>query len=200
VPEGAILWSPQKLRLPSSNAGTTPGTSLKLAAMALKSQYIAGRRGSEFKPAYRELQLKAEMELTETAAAPPSAYTMEALHYGIAAEWLSQRRQNVQALASGCSSIRGLQPLFAAWPSAATPFALVLICESRGDRDAFRTGLRERNIYCPIHWEVDGGCATAAELASRLLTVPADQRYGAEDVHRVLHALFELSTTLRIVG
>ncbi len=196
VPDGAILWSPRKLALPASLTTSARGAELKLAAMALKFEYLAGRRGSELKLAYRQMQVEGERQLAESAPATASAYTMEVLRPGFPAEWQIRRRKNVLELIGGCAGNRNLEPLFVAWPKGATPFAPVVVFGSRGERDAFRTELRHHNIYCPIHWEVDGECADANDLAGRILTIPADQRYGSQDVQHVLQALSHIRATM----
>ena len=194
VPEGAVLWSPRKLRLPESAA--TPSAGMKLGAMALKAEYIAGRGGPELKRAYRQLQIGAENKLTEAPVAGPSAFTTEVLRAGVPAEFFAKRTQNVHALVTGCCENAGLKPLFVEWPNGATPFALLLVFRSRLDRDTFRSGLRDRGVYCPVHWEVEGQCSHAVDLASRMLSIPADHRYTSEDVQRVAREMSSLSIEL----
>jgi hypothetical protein len=187
IPEGAVLWSPRGLRLPFPAAMNSPA--FRLQAMALKAEYITGRGGSEMKRTFRQLQLDSENQLRNAPAASPSAFTMEALRSGVPADFFAQRRQNVQALVRGCCGNLDLEPLFKKWPEGATPYAVLLKFRSQPDRNSFRSGLRDHQVYCPIHWEVEGQCSHAADLASRLLTIPADHRYTSEDVQRVMRVI-----------
>ena len=164
--------------------------------MALKAEYIAGRGGPEIKGTYRQLQLDAENQLTG-AGCEPSVFTTEALHGGVSAEFFTKRRQNVQVLVRGCCKNAGLKPLFVEWPTGATPLALLLAFRSTRDRDAFRSELRDHDIYCPVHWEVQGECLHAVDLASRMLTVPADHRYTSEDVQRVVKVMCRVCDLLK---
>jgi hypothetical protein len=57
------------------------------------------------------------------------------------------------------------------------------------NRDAVLQSLFDREIYPPVHWPIDGVVPPEYEdsyrLASQIMTLPCDQRYGREDMERM---------------
>ena len=60
-------------------------------------------------------------------------------------------------------------------------------------RDTIRRGLFEENIYPPVHWPVPAVVpsefADARRLAGDIMTLPCDQRYGRDDMDRMIRAI-----------
>ena len=63
-------------------------------------------------------------------------------------------------------------------------------------RDALLSGLFETGIYPPVHWPVPASVPAwftqSRELASEIMTLPCDQRYGPDDMERVAGAVLDL--------
>src|SRR4029077_15791437 len=101
---------------------------------------------------------------------------------GVPQAWRDLRRENVTSFLKE-PSIPGIGPLFRQWPEGACPFQVVLLFETQPIRDFVRSQLIQRRIYCPIHWTQSPGAAGHGfQLGSRILTIPADQRYRPEDM------------------
>jgi len=90
--------------------------------------------------------------------------------------------------------IHGAAPLFRTWPQGATPYNSVIICEDQARRNAVRSALAARNVYCAVHWPLrddspHGGDLGAYELSQRVLTIPADHRYSCDDIDMIISIL-----------
>lgn len=57
------------------------------------------------------------------------------------------------------------------------------------DRDAIRKQLIKNSIYCPVHWPVPEGCRS--NIYDRELSLICDQRYGIDDMNRIVSVLLE---------
>ena len=74
------------------------------------------------------------------------------------------------------------------------PLCYPLVC---GDRD-LDTRLRSHRIYAARYWQdalarSDSG-SFEAMLASRLLAIPCDQRYGPDEMQRVVDVVLDLAS------
>ncbi len=188
VPDGALLWSPREKPLPSPVGAESPAAALKLTAMVLKAAWLAGRDVD--KPAFRALQQAGELGL-RNCAAPASAFTRAVLPRLDVWRLRSVRAENAQALVKSLGADR--QPLDHGPPDA-VPFHVQLLCGSEAARDALLAELARERIFAPVHWRQPAtgfwsGDADAAGYAARILTVPADHRYGTADMERVAAAL-----------
>jgi hypothetical protein len=186
VPDGAILWSPCGLDLPDQPTGGADGSELKLAAMLLKGEYLAGG-DDELKERFRRLQADGEERLAESPPAGASAATREALVRGVPLAWRAARTSNTSRLVTALHDWELAEPLFTEWPADAAPLGAVFVFGAREDRDRLRQALREAGVYCPVHW---GDLASSAnervrDLAERILTIPTDWRYSANDMTRI---------------
>ncbi|GAB2614833.1 hypothetical protein Aab01nite_26970 [Paractinoplanes abujensis] len=186
VPDGGLLWSPRGLDLPAPSAGPAPGSDLKLAAMVLKAAWLAGHPVA--KDAFRALQQQGEHALLGSEAAP-SAFTAAVLPVLDIAGLRAAATRNARAL----EVLLPHQLLLAApgaHPRGAAPFRVQLLCPDEPARDELLRHLAGHGIYAPVHWRQPAGGfwsgdPEAAALAGRILTVPADHRCTAADVHRV---------------
>jgi dTDP-4-amino-4,6-dideoxygalactose transaminase len=63
------------------------------------------------------------------------------------------------------------------------------------DRDRVRQVLFRNEIYPPVHWQIQGAVpeefSDSHRLASEIMTLPCDQRYGKDDMNRVIAVLSE---------
>ncbi|HEV3479041.1 MAG TPA: hypothetical protein VG144_06285 [Gaiellaceae bacterium] len=187
VPDGAILWSPLGLALPEQPAGGADGSELKLAAMLLKGEYLAGG-DDELKERFRRLQLDGEERLARSAVAGASAATRESLVRGVPLPWRARRSENAGRLIAALHGWELAEPLFTEWSAGAAPLGAVFVFQARDERDRVRGVLREAGVYCPVHWADaahERAPARVRELAERILTIPTDWRYSAADMARI---------------
>lgn len=67
------------------------------------------------------------------------------------------------------------------------------------NRDEVRGHLFRSKIFPPVHWPVDGvvqeAFAGSHKLAREIMTLPCDQRYTSEDMHRITGAIDSLVRT-----
>jgi hypothetical protein len=186
VPDGAILWSPRGLPLPDQPAGGADGSELKLAAMLLKGEYLAGS-DDKLKERFRRLQVDGEERLAQSAVAGASATTREALVRGVPLPWRARRSENTARLLAALHDWSAAEPLFGEWPADVAPLGAVFVFGSGEERDRVRALLRESGVYCPVHW-ADAATSSSdrvRELAERILTIPTDWRYSATDMARI---------------
>lgn len=186
VPDGAILRSPRGLPLPDQPAGGADGSELKLAAMLLKGEYLAGG-DDELKERFRNLQLDGEERLAESDVSGASPATRESLVRGVPLPWRARRAENTARLLAALDGWELAEPLFTEWPPDAAPLGAVFVFESGGNRDRVRNDLRDAGVYCPVHWAdaATSDSERVRDLAARILTIPTDWRYSAADMARI---------------
>jgi hypothetical protein len=191
VPDGAILWSPAGRALPQSPVGSAAGTEEKFAAMVWKCEYLSGRVDEKAKGIFRDWQVHGERVLCEQPVAAPAPESITLCSRGIPEAWLERRRLNVEYLLGELRSLgeaRAIQPSIPY--DGGTPFAVVLQFETHELRERVRHRLIEKRIYCPVHWPAGMGSSTEAKrLSATLLTLISDQRYGTEDMKRIVYTL-----------
>ena len=186
VPDGAILWSPRGLPLPSTGNSESAASALKLAAMLWKREYLLGTSTPDAKSTYRAWQQEGERAFDESPVSFATHLSQKYLSYGVPAKWRKRRIANTNSLLSKLQGASGLRPIFSDWPRGAAPLGAVLEFDSRERRDAIRERLQRHGVYCPVHWPVTARCDPAArDLAGRLLTIPTDQRYTAQDMEKI---------------
>src|SRR5690606_30501079 len=93
-----------------------------------------------------------------------------------------RRRDNYAALQSSLAHLSLLGGL----PPEVVPLGFP-IRTSR--RDELRQHLFDEQIYPPVHWRIKGVVPEAFveshQLSDEIMTLPCDQRYGADDMHRM---------------
>jgi hypothetical protein len=194
VPDGALLWSPAGHTLPQPPAGTARGTEEKFAAMVWKLEYLAGRGDERARSVFRGWQLHGEQLLCEqpvTASAPES---IALCSRGIPEAWLQRRRSNVEYLLRELRNFAAARAVSLSIPDRCTPFAAVFQFATHELREQARRRLIENRIYCPVHWPTRIGSSNEARsLSDTLLTLISDQRYGIQDMRRIVSTLQQSS-------
>lgn len=191
IPDGAIIWSPQKMKLPQPSSSVSSGAYQKLAAMLLKRAYLSGANIS--KDAYRLLQVQGEQCLSAETNSTALSFTYNILSCLNISELRQQREVNIQhflqlTLAEPHTS---WMPIFTAWPPGAVPFNSILVCKNTEIRDELRKFLITQNIFAAIHWqqplkELSANDSVAMDLSNRILTIPTDHRYSFNDITRIV--------------
>jgi hypothetical protein len=186
VPDGAILWSPGGRLLPAQPPHQADGPiTVKLGAMIWKAEYLDGSDYPGLKKSFRRFQLRGEELFDKTDVCSISLFSSEYLDVGYPALWRKQRIDNFVELLQSLSS-SGLKYLFSKCASESAPLCAVVLFESQTTRDRCRSYLQHRHIYCPVHWPVPAYAnPRVRELASRILSLPVDQRYTPADMRKV---------------
>lgn len=167
---------------------------MRREALLTKAQYISGE-DDKLKPQYLELFNKAESFLNEDL----QPYYIDDLSRKILAsivldEFIDSRRKNFEILRIGLKDVSFINPIFKDLPDSVCPlFYPIYINEKRND---IRQKLIEKNVYCPIHWPVPKqvniyNFENSTKIYNRCLSIPCDQRYGKEDMQRVISELKE---------
>ena len=191
VPDGAILWSPLGHPLPTAVDQDISGSTLKLAAMIWKREYLDGRAIPAAKSTYRQWQRAGEDAFDRsTKISSASPYSQQYLACGMPVAWRRQRAANVRRLLRQLPPSFEGKPVFTSWPHDSVPLAAVFCFRSQTARDLVRKCLEESNIYCPVHWPAPAHCdSSVRELAATILTIPADHRYRNADMDRIARIL-----------
>jgi hypothetical protein len=194
IADGAILWSPQGLKLPSQPAdGDWSGSALKQAAMIYKMEYLHGAGADELKRRFRDLQLGGEelMRTSRISAISPSSFAY--VRDGAPQAWRKQRSANVRHLLRKLRNIerQTFDCMISRWPEGVVPFVLPILFRSRRERDECQSVLRQHRIYCPIHWVCETTDTETLDLSARILSLPIDQRYRELDMDRMAEVLLE---------
>lgn len=193
ITDGAICWSPRGRHLPlPQGIVDARAIDLKLNAMMEKADFLAGRASREAKTHYRESYSKGDKYLEDGPESPISNRALEYVRSGVPVGWRKTRERNARTLLSGLKETEAAKPLFIQWPTNSVPFAVVLVFSSARNRDNCRSYMEMNNVFCPIHWVTDR-FSSASDLSARILSIPADQRYGDEDMGKVAKILNQWS-------
>lgn len=185
ISDGAVLWSPKDLSIPTSNASQwLEAAAQKKIAMSLKRDYLAQSvKNPELKNAFRMLQLEGERQLGMLECKGMSTWSAWLVERGYPHEWINRRRENYSQLLQG---LRRFYPYDLGYLptdlSCKTPLGLPLFLSDQDERDALRLCLNAQEIYCAVHWPSQH----EKDLASRELTLLVDQRYTLADMKRAL--------------
>lgn len=186
VPDGAIMWSPKGLPLPNEPVcNDWRGSSLKLAAMILKKEYLEGEK-DRLKEIFRSFQLQGEIVLGESQNISISPWSRFLLAYGYPKKWREIREENVRIFLKLINRSSVAKALFTEWPKDHCPFNPVLLFPSRVFREKYRSRLIESQIYPAVHWDLgEANSSDILSLSERIMTIPVDQRYNRKDIYHI---------------
>lgn len=198
IPDGANIWSPQKMKLPKAASLESFGAYKRLTAMLLKRAYLSGVNIS--KDVYRRLDIESQEALGNDEKSAVSDFTASILSSLNITEFRRKREANIRKFISLVldENNPNWKPLFSSWSSDAVPFNSIIVCKNQVIRDSLRTYLISQNIFAAIHWPQPhkGMCSNdslAIDLSNRILTIPTDQRYDSDDIARVAEILLNFS-------
>jgi hypothetical protein len=190
IADGAILWSPVGLTLPSQPVeGDWGGSNLKLAAMMYKTEYLRGAGTEELKRRFRELQLRGEQLMRKSQISAISPSSLAYVEDGVPRAWRDQRSANARHLLKNLSRIKHSYCMFSDWPEGSVPFSLPIVFRSQHERDACQSLLQQCRVYCPVHWVCQTTDTDALDLSARILSLPVDQRYTEKDMERIVEGM-----------
>ena len=97
-----------------------------------------------------------------------------------------RRRENAALLKAEISHISGICPLLRLSPADCPLFYPIVI--ENGQRDRVRKFLVQNNVFCTVHWphSVEG---YSSNIFASELSLTCDQRYGVDDMEKVIHLL-----------
>lgn len=162
----------------------------RLAAKTLKA--IAVRlAGGAPRPLYRPLFDAAEREADGGVLARMSGVSRRILEGLPVREIVARRRDNARRLGESVGRIPGVTRMLADPPEGVCPLGVPIRVARR---DAVLGGLVARRVYAAVHWRLPAGVDAAAypeaaRLAAEEITLPVDQRYGADEMDYVARAL-----------
>lgn len=97
-----------------------------------------------------------------------------------------QRLKNVRTLLSGLAEL-GIAPMLEVRAEQVPLFIPVFL----SDRDSIRKGMFAHEVFCPVHWPLLDGLliGRGGMMARHELSLIVDQRYGTDDMVRILELL-----------
>lgn len=109
-----------------------------------------------------------------------------------------RRKTNYGILYKGLKDKRTITLIFPECTTGTAPLYFPVYME---DRDELQRYLREQDIYVPVLWPVgneNGNCLSEDEqyIFSHLAAIPLDQRYGEEDMKRIVDVINEYEKLL----
>lgn len=180
VPDGGLVKT--KCHLPQV---TTPNTfgQYKAAAALLKSM----REGNFNDQIYLELFEKGE-SLIDSEQESGMSLIAEKLYSFMNEDHVKVRRlNNAEYLVEQLEKI-GIKPLFSLLEDHVPLFVPVVL----KNRDSVRKAMFKQDIFCPVHWPLDGMNVKRGELMSKTeLSLIIDQRYGRNDMDNIIAVLKE---------
>ena len=197
VPDGAVLWSPRGMPVPqpSDLADARQAAIFKrLAAMLLKSEYLAG--ASISKEVYRDLAVSGEDAFRLTTASTMSAYSQSMLGCFDFESARLARVENFRRFKQQLAKTPHLD-LLPQLDEGAAPFTVMLLFDTGARRDSVRKLLIMRRIYPAVLWPLEHSPvgdlpSEQIELSRRLMCLPCDDRYSTKDVDAVCRAVSEI--------
>ena len=103
-----------------------------------------------------------------------------------------KRRCNAQILTDGLKDIDGIKVFADFQDEKKCPLFVPVVIED-GKRDALRSYLIGKDIYCPVHWPLSeyhvGLSARANRIYMQELSLVCDQRYESEDMERTVQEI-----------
>ena len=195
VPHGGLLVGPNLSDRRDEDCEAPVHSALAFAAAELRGHILRGEIAESsiagWERAFVDLSAQAEAVLPIAPAPFPRLSRLLLRHIDVAAAF-QRRRINLAFLTERLSAVGGIR-LVAPSPSAdAAPLALPVLID--GDRDRLRMLLRQRGMFCPVHWPLpDRVLGTAGpfarHLAKQILSLPLDQRYTPEDLEELAAAI-----------
>jgi hypothetical protein len=101
-----------------------------------------------------------------------------------------RRRANFEFLSQHWPDLALARPLYDALSAGRVPQYFVIDVDP-AKRDDLREFMFAREIYPPVHWPYWN--AYGSPLSERLLSLPLDQRYGAQNMERMIEAVVDFA-------
>ncbi|AAQ61692.1 DegT/DnrJ/EryC1/StrS family aminotransferase [Chromobacterium violaceum] len=184
TPDGATLASVYALDGLDLAASDEAFISQRMAAKQLRARGIGEER-------YLQWIDESESRLDDVVPRQASWLAASLLGEADIDVAMAARRENWFALAQGLAGLRGVAPLFRELAVDEIPLAYPVVV-SATNRQKLRAALRDRRVFCPVHWDLESDAPEADTLLSaRILSIPLDQRYAPADMRKVASMIGE---------
>ena len=191
VPDGGVLTGITPRQLPPASASLRE----RLLGQLVRGAWVSGEaEGPAVEATFLGLLEAGEAALDEELPLEATSRLSERLLAGLdLADAAARRRANFGVLLEALEESEAVTPLLRELPAGVSPLALPVRIDG-GRRDTLRAELVRRRIFCPVHWplppEIDEQrFSEEHRLASEMLGLPLDQRYGAADMQRLADEL-----------
>lgn len=193
ISEGGMLMSGERMLTEveySQRPETDKRRSLFLKASAMKKAYLSGEKGIQ-KDSFRALFYESEnffdMEERVYSMLDSAYFEWEELKQSNFSE---KRMKNFEVLAKNWSSEweNWGSPIFAQSCNFVPLYFPVLL---KSDREKLQGFLAEHSVYAPIIWTKSSHISFSYDdkLYEKLICIPIDQRYDADDMFSILNVL-----------
>ncbi|MBQ4161551.1 MAG: hypothetical protein IJD84_01465 [Parabacteroides sp.] len=161
----------------------------KREASEMKYKYLFCKIGDKdnFLSRYREAENILENQTKFYSISPLSIKVQTALDI----KWMKEkRRENYKTLLNGLQNIDAFIPIFNEIEDYVVPLYFPILCNERKNIQRI---LAENSIYAPVVWPKDESCPFVCKEAdyiyNHILCIPIDQRYGVDDMERIISVL-----------
>lgn len=186
LPEGGMMWSPKGLELPEVSQSSEENENVAVVrweVMEMKAAYLDGEEVSkeEFRKKYTETEEWFDQAEPSQIDERTKKFISKQFDLNL---WLGVKRKNWSLLKGLVSTdkCKVIRPEH----ESCTMFSLVLLLDSKTQRDKVRRSLIENCVYPAILWNVP---ITASEesksFSERMLSIHCDGRYNEEDIKQL---------------
>lgn len=189
VPDGGFAICKEGSFMDKPTAEDKAMVEAKRIASVLKYQYLFEHEGDKptFKVKYRE----GEGLLDEQSGFYNIGDISATIQANLNIEDLRQKRQsNYQTLLNGLKGVTSFRILFNELLEDVVPLYFPILVE---DRESLQGLLADNDIYAPVVWPKPDCCPPiskeAEEIYEKILCIPIDQRYGTDDMERIVKVI-----------
>lgn len=111
---------------------------------------------------------------------------------------IKKRRENAATIYTAFSQLERCLPVFSEYAADDVPLTVPILVMD-GHRDSLRAFLRERGVFCPIHWPLSPLHKVEQEtmkLYREELSLVCDQRYNVADMERMMEIVKQWEKTV----
>lgn len=189
VPDGGFAICKEGCFTHKPNHSDEKMVEAKRIASELKYQFLFDGKGDKptFKAKYRE----GEGLLDEQRGFYSIGDISATIQANLNIENLRQKRKsNFQTLLNGLRNVTSFKILFNDLPEEVIPLYFPILVEGRETLQGF---LADNDIYAPVVWPKPERCpaidVNTQLLYEKILCIPVDQRYGFDDMERIIDLL-----------
>ena len=184
LPEGGMMWSPKGYRM-NLNVKLLEDNKeiadIRWEAMRMKSDYLTGKTVE--KEMFRRKYVETEDWFDHAGPSLIDERSRKYLNQFDVNAWQGAKKRNWRMLHSLISDkIKILQPE----DENCTMFSLILLAESKEQRDEIRRKLIERAVYPAILWQMpETTSGVGQDFSHRMLSIHCDGRYSEDDIRQL---------------
>lgn len=186
LPEGGMMWSPRghllSIPIPSSSENEKIA-STRWEGMEMKAKYLIGQDVSKdnFRKKYTETEEWFDYAEPAQIDKRSKQVISEQLDINM---WLGAKRKNWKLLNDLIDNTHCV--VIKAEHESCTMFSMVILLDSKMERDEVRKRLIEKSVYPAILWNVsDKASVNSRDFSERMLSIHCDGRYSEEDIRQL---------------